>query len=294
MAEIFLGTSSWSEGSWSGGFYPPGMPRREWLRHYATRLPTVEADVTWYRVPSRSMVRGWAERTPPGFLIAAKFPRSVVHGGRDARPDPGRILRRDVVGKDAEAFLEAMDELGFRAGPLVLQFPWFGKEVFPDPGPFLELLDGFLDWLPARFRYAVEIRNPAWLRPDLSALLRTHAAALVLVEKRGLPHPADLWDRLDLFPADFVHARLIGDRARMDALTDVFDRRVLPRGESLERWAALLRELPARVSRAFVYANNHYEGYAPATVAALLELMGDEEGARRLLEPPAQGGLPFS
>ncbi|MHC5051064.1 MAG: DUF72 domain-containing protein, partial [Planctomycetota bacterium] len=79
MGELVYGTSSWSEKSWVGSFYPTGMRPADFLTHYATRFQAVEADTTYYGIPRASMVEGWVRKTPPGFRLAAKFPRSIVH-----------------------------------------------------------------------------------------------------------------------------------------------------------------------------------------------------------------------
>ena len=78
-ATLRVGTSSWTAPSWAGTFYPPGLAESEWLSHYARRFDTVEIDATWYRSPTPRMVEGWAARTPPGFLFAAKAPQAITH-----------------------------------------------------------------------------------------------------------------------------------------------------------------------------------------------------------------------
>ncbi len=266
------GTSSWSEQSWVGPFYPAGTRPADFLRHYATQFSTVEADVTYYRVPDERLVDGWREKTPDGFLLSAKFPRSIVHGGEGASPDPNRLLNLAIedVDRDLGDFLGGMARLGERCGPLVLQFPYFNKNVFPGPGPFYERLDAFLGELPDDFRYAVEIRNKWWVKPPLCNLLRRHGAALVLVDLAYMPHPADLAAQLDVVTADFAYCRLIGDRKAIDALTDKFDRIVVDQSRRLDRWGELIKELMTRVPEVFVYANNHYAGHGPSTIRDLV------------------------
>jgi uncharacterized protein YecE (DUF72 family) len=266
---FLYGTSSWSEPSWVGSFYPPGTKPGDMLRAYASEFATVEADSTYYRVPSPAMVRGWREKTPPGFVLSAKFPRSIVHAGEGATPDAARVLVPEHVAAERDRFLEVMAELGERAGPLVLQFPYFNRAAFPGPGPFLERLDAFLAGLPADFRYAVEVRNKAWIGPPLLDLLRQRSAALVLVDLAYMPHPADLARQHDLVTTDFVYARLIGDRKAVEARTKTFGRVVLDQSARLERWAELLGELIPRVRVTYAYANNHYAGHGPATIRDL-------------------------
>jgi uncharacterized protein YecE (DUF72 family) len=263
------------------------------LGRYATVFETVEADVTYYRIPSREMVQAWKRKTPAGFQLSAKFPRSIVHGGRGPLPDPDVVLVPERVDGDTERFLTVMGELGERCGPLVLQFPYFNRRVFARPESFLERLDVFLGKLPREHRYAVEVRNKAWLTPELCALLSSHGVALVLVDLLYMPHPADLIDELPLVTADFVYARLIGDRKKTDELSGkVWDKVVLDQGERLSRWAGLIAQLSEEVEEVFAYANNHYAGHGPATAGELAALIRGDE-------PPAaaprvtEGELPF-
>lgn len=265
-AGIRYGTSSWSEKAWAGVFYPPGLPTGEQLSYYAQRYDTVEADVTYYRVPDERLVRGWERKTPAGFVLSAKFPRSVVHAGEGAEPDAARLLQPEHCARDVERFLSAMSLLGPKCGPLVLQFPYFNRRAFARPEDFVERLERFLRGLPDGFRYGVELRNKSWLDAPLFELLRARRTALVLVDHAYLPHPDELFERGDPFTADFTYARLIGDRKRIDALTDSLDRVVLDQGARLERWARLLVRARERVPETYVYANNHYAGYAPATI----------------------------
>jgi len=269
MGRLRYGTSSWSEKSWAGVFYPAGLKPGEWLRHYATQFDTVEADVTYYRVPDERLVRGWDEKTPAGFALSAKFPRAIVHGGEGATPDPKKVLVPDAVAADLKQFLGAMALLGDKCGPLVMQFPYFNRSVFAEPAAFLERLERFLGLLPERFRYAVEIRNKAWIGAELLGLLRAHRVALVWVEIAYMPHPERLARDLDLVTTDFAYARLIGERAAVEERTTTFDRIVVDQSKSLERWSRLLRATLERVPETFAYANNHYAGHAPATIREL-------------------------
>ena len=265
------GTSSWSEKSWVGPFYPPGTPPGEFLTWYATQFDTVEVDATYYSVPSRPMAEGWERKVPEGFTLSGKFPRSVVHCGAGPRPDASKLLVEEHVGAERDLFLERMACLGPKVGPLVLQFPYFNRGAFAERGPFLERLAGFLETLPPDFRYAVEIRNKGWVDEGLLELLRARNVALVWVELAYMPHPASLAKRLDLVTADFVYARLIGDRKLVEARTETFDHIVVDMEASLGRWAGLLQQTLQRVPEAYVYANNHYAGHGPATIRALAE-----------------------
>ncbi|MFN0009060.1 MAG: DUF72 domain-containing protein [Planctomycetota bacterium] len=273
---FLYGTSSWSEKGWIGPFYPAGTRPQDMLGFYATQFGTVEADTTYYRIPSREMVRGWRTKTQEGFLLAAKFPRSVVHGGEGAKPDEKSILVWEKVGGDVERFLDVMGELGEKCGPLVVQLPYLNQTAFAGLQSFLERLEPFLDRLPDGFRYAVEVRNKSWIGEELLGALRQRRMALVLVDLSYMPHPADLAERFDLVTADFTYARLIGDRAAVEAKTETFDRIVIDQGSRLDRWAELLRDLLPRVRETFAYANNHYAGFGPETIRDLARRVAAE------------------
>jgi uncharacterized protein YecE (DUF72 family) len=153
--------------------------------------------------------------------------------------------------------------------------------VFPEAGPFLERLDAFLAALPRDFAYAVEIRNPTWLDARLADVCRVHRAALVLVDQEWMPHGDRVERRLDFETADFAYVRLLGDRKEIEALTTTWEREVIDRQASLERWAALLARLAARGLLTYVFVNNHYAGHAPATLRRLQALFAARAG-----EPP--------
>jgi uncharacterized protein YecE (DUF72 family) len=280
------GTSSWSEKSWVGVFYPAGTKPGDFLAWYATQFRTVEADSTYYRIPARAMVLGWRAKTPPGFVLSAKFPRSIVHGGESEKPDGARVLVREHVGADTERFLDVMSAMGEKLGPLVLQFPYFNRTAFPGPEPFLGRLERFLELLPRELRIVVEVRNKTWIAPPLLELLRRRGAALALVDLVYMPHPAELAREHDLLTADFAYVRLIGDRKAVEERTQTFDKLVLDQGERLQRWAEYLQGVLPRVRETFAYANNHFGGHGPATIRDLARRLGLEEAP---LAPDAKG-----
>ncbi|MCC7137479.1 MAG: DUF72 domain-containing protein [Planctomycetes bacterium] len=266
---VRFGTSSFSEASWVGPFYPPGTKPADFLRCYAQSFDTVEVDATYYARPSARTVDGWAERTPDGFLLSAKFPRSIVHGGEESRPDPARVLVRDAVAAECDGFLDTMRRLGRKLGPLVLQFPYFNRTAFASVEPFLERLDPFLAALPRDLAYGVEVRNKAWVGAPLREVLARHRAALVLVDQAWMPHGDEVASRLDPVTGDVAYVRLLGDRQAIEAITTTWDREVVDHADRLARWADLLVALAARGVRTLVYVNNHYAGHAPATVRRL-------------------------
>lgn len=271
MGRLIAGTSSWSEKAWVGPFYPEGTKPGDFLALYAERYPAVEADVTYYRVPDARLVDGWKRKTPEHFRLCAKFPRSIVHAGEGPRPDGESVLSGERAREDTDRFLGAMERLGERCGPLVLQFPYFNRGAFPGIDPFLERLDAYLGELPGNFRYAVEVRNKNWIGAPLLDLLRRHRVPLVLVDLAYMPHADGLAREHDLLTGDFVYTRLIGDRKKTEAAAERFDQVALDLSDRLERWAVLLSDLLGQVDEVFAFANNHFAGYGPGTIDELVD-----------------------
>lgn len=255
LAPIRLGTSSWTGEGWLGSFYPAGSKPQDFLPLYAERFDTVEIDSTFYRIPAASVVRQWRERTPAGFTFAAKVPQTITH-------------EKLLVGveQDLAAFLEVMDLLGDKLGPLLLQFPYFSQQKFRGPGVFLERLEGFLAQIPKAYRWVVEVRNRNWLSENLYALLRKHGVALALVDHAWMPRPAEWFKTGDPVTANFIFVRWIGDRKGIEEQTKVWNRTLVDRTDELRDWVKVLSKAGQGVDVMYAYANNHYGGYAPGTV----------------------------
>ncbi|MBZ5564606.1 MAG: DUF72 domain-containing protein [Acidobacteriia bacterium] len=255
IPNLRLGTSSWSSEDWLGVFYPPNTLPANFLAEYAKHFDTVEVDATFYRPPSMAMVKNWRERTPPGFLFAAKFPQVITHE---------KVMQdcRD----DMRTFLSAMELLGDKLGPLLLQFPYFNKQAFASWEGFASLLDPFLDQLPRDYRYALEIRNKYWINRPFLDLLRKKNVALALIAHPWMTPVTELMSKQDVVTADFTYLRWLGDRKGIEEKTKHWDRVIIDREEEMEIWIPVVRQLLRRGIRLFGYFNNHYAGYAPGSV----------------------------
>jgi uncharacterized protein YecE (DUF72 family) len=263
---IRLGTSSWTGEGWVGSFYPAARRPPDFLPLYAGRFDTVEIDSTFYRIPAARTVEQWRERTPPDFIFAAKIPQTITH--------EKMLLEAE---QDLAAFLNVMDLLGDKLGPLLIQFPYFNKQKFRGLGDFLERLEPFLARLPRDHRWVVEVRNRNWLSEKLYAVLRKHGVALALVDHAWMPRPAELFKTGDPITAGFTFVRWIGDRKGIEEQTKVWNRTLIDRTEDLREWIKVLREAARRVDIMFAYANNHYGGYAPDTIEIFRSLWPQEQ-----------------
>src|SRR5712692_7266383 len=269
MADLLLGTSSWTADGWVGSFYPANAQSRDLLSIYARRFSTVEIDSTFYRIPSPEMVRGWKEHTPDDFIFAAKVPQIITH---------------EKVLVDAENdlanFLKVMDLLGKKLGPLLFQFPYFNKQKFRGLGFFLDRLLPFLANLPKGYQWVVEVRNRQWLSEKLYAPLRKYGVALALVDQAWMPRPKEWFDNGDPITAPFTFIRWIGDRKEIEERTKVWNRTIYDRTEDLREWADVLNPIAGRVKIIYAYANNHYGGYAPDSVELFRRLWERESSSK--------------
>jgi uncharacterized protein YecE (DUF72 family) len=108
----------------------------------------VEVDSTFYTCPTARTVQSWDARTPEGFTFSVKVPQTVTHD-------------KVLVDCDAELkeFLNTMDILGDKLGPIVFQFPFFDKWKIKDRHAFTDRPIPFLKKLPTGHKFAVEIRK---------------------------------------------------------------------------------------------------------------------------------------
>lgn len=254
-AEIRLGTSSFTAPGWEGTFYPAGMKRAEYLSYYATQFDAVEVDSTFYGTPAISTVQGWYAKTPPGFLFAAKVPQVITHE---------KVLVD--CDEDFQLFLKAMDVLGEKLGPLLLQFGYFNQSRFASVNDFLAVLVPFLKKIPSGYRFAVEIRNKHWLAPPLLDALRERNVALALIDQSWMPNPRQSFDRCDPITADFAYVRWLGDRKEIEEKTKTWNRIVVNRTAELGDWVDVLKKVSERRIQILAFANNHYAGFGPGTL----------------------------
>ena len=171
--DFHIGCPVWSFKGWVGNFYPEGTKPRDFLSEYSRRLTTIEGNTTFYAVPSRETVAGWAADTPEYFRFCPKLPKAISHEGNLVDNIPR-----------AEEFVDVMRGLGSRLGPMFLQLP----PRFPPH--LIGELQTFLAAWPQDVRLAVEVRNLDWFEPphtnELNALLSDLDMARVTIDTRPI------------------------------------------------------------------------------------------------------------
>lgn len=177
------GTSGYNFPEWKGPFYPAKLPAARMLAYYAERLPTVEINYTFYRMPTAKTVAGWSEATPEGFTFVLKAPQRITH-----------ILRLRGVDDPLRYFCDTARGLGSKLGPVLFQLPPNFKQ---DVGRLGDLLVQ----LPPGIRAALEFRHPSWFADETYTLLRDYNAALCVADTEDGTTPL-------VATADFGYVRL--------------------------------------------------------------------------------------
>ena len=87
MAQLYVGTSGWAYPSWKPDFYPAKLPQKNFLRHYATQLNTVEVNFTFRQLIKETTAQKWIAETPADFRFGVKAHRSSpTSSGSKGRP----------------------------------------------------------------------------------------------------------------------------------------------------------------------------------------------------------------
>jgi uncharacterized protein YecE (DUF72 family) len=288
-APIRIGTCSWADDALSKHWYPPGTTPRDRLAYYAERFSTVEVDSTYYRVPDEKMVRGWAERTPDGFVMHVKaFGLMTRHPVKLEQVPPelrdglpvdhrGRVDRpaRDARAGVFRMFLDALEPLrtGGKLGGILFQMP-----------PYVVWKPSSLDYLEwARDQvgadgFLFEPRHRSWFAEDIRAeLLRwleERRMSWVVVDAPKT-EAANVPETLVATTTPTAYVRFHGRNAgtwnvRGGSAAQRFDH--LYDEDELREWVPPLRQLSEQAAEAYAFFNNNNQtdGVAQAPAGALL------------------------
>ncbi len=168
---VLAGTSGFSYKEWKGSFYPEDLPAEEMLSWYAARLPAVEINNTFYRMPKPALLEAWAQQVSPKFRFVLKASQRITHH-----------KRLKEAGEEIAYFFRTASTLGDRLGPALFQLP-------PNLKKDLPRLEAFLAVLPDGARAAFEFRHASWFEEDVFEALRARGAALCIAEDEKLATP---------------------------------------------------------------------------------------------------------
>src|SRR5467141_831258 len=132
--KLHVGTSGYSYKEWKGNFYPEDLPAKEMLFYYSRRLPAVEINNTFYRMPQASMIENWRQQVPARFRFSIKATQRITH-----------IKRLNNCVDETKYLLETAALLEARLGVVLFQLP-------PNMKKDIDRLKTFLDSLTTETR----------------------------------------------------------------------------------------------------------------------------------------------
>ncbi|MDE3190723.1 MAG: DUF72 domain-containing protein [Acidobacteriota bacterium] len=276
-----VGTCSWADEALSKHFYPPKLPPRERLAWYAGHFDTVEVDSTYYRLPAEPVVRGWADRTPAGFVMHVKafglmtrHPVKVEVLPEDLRAEMpvderGRVDRppRELRGEVFRRFLEALEPLraAQKLGGILMQMPQYVV--------LKESSLAYLEWAREQldgYEMLVEFRHRSWLedvnRAETLSFLERIGATYVTVDAPRSNEARNLVPTVPALTSGTAYVRFHGRNLatwnkRGGSAAERFD--YLYSEEELAEWVPTLRALAAGAQQAFAFFNNNASAQDP-------------------------------
>src|SRR5207249_397441 len=130
------------------------LPAKEMLAYYSRRLPAVEINNTFYRLPQPTMIENWKEQVPDDFRFSIKATQRITH-----------IKRLKNCADETKYLLDTAALLEARLGVVLFQLP-------PNSKKDADRLKAFLNLLPNETRAAFEFRHESWLDDEIREMLR--------------------------------------------------------------------------------------------------------------------------
>ena len=282
--EIHFGTCSWKYDSWRGLIYPE-KGQINYLREYSYYYDCVEVDQWFWSLfkenrvvlPKADVVCDYAASVPEDFLFAIKVPNSITlthHYQKDKKqplkPNP-HFLSSDLFNR----FLETLEPLHNRIGPLLFQFEYLNKNKMASREEFIDRMGSFIQELPPEYTYCIETRNPNYLSQHYFEFLSSADLHHVFLQGYYMPSIFKIYKQFKGYFKKMVIVRLHGpERKKIEQQTGKKWNRILtPREDDLMSLTSMLHELGEQGVETFVFVNNHFEGSAPRTISRIKKLL---------------------
>lgn len=274
MARCFIGISGYDYPGWRGSFYPPDVPRRQWLGFASRVFNSVELNGTFYSLKSPDTYARWAAAVPDGgFVFAIKGGRFITHN----------LKLRNCDAAMGNFFASGVLALGAKTGPFLWQLPASYRFDAERMDSFMRRLPrnsvdaeavarqhdhrlrrGALVDAPVRvpYRHAFEVRHPSYFHDEFYDILRAHDCAFVIADTAGR------YGYAEHVTADFVYVRLHGSSALYES--DYTDEELAAWADRIRGWTST--ERPGR--DVYVYFDNDAKVHAPHNAMQLADLLG--------------------
>jgi uncharacterized protein YecE (DUF72 family) len=171
--EKYIGCSGYYYNHWKGLFYPPDLPKSQWLKYYSGFFNTVEINNTFYRMPDVKTLEQWYSDTPDNFIFSVKGNRFITHRKK---------LQVDAILTDyLYRFQNLAGELREKNGFLLWQLPGNFRSDAPRFKKFCSMLS-------KDFNHVFEFRHESWFNEEIYEILMNNKHTLCTVSSpSGLP-----------------------------------------------------------------------------------------------------------
>ncbi len=287
---LYVGTCSWNYPEWKEvGIYSTNYPKHyEYLPEYAEHFNSAEVD-QWFwslespetvRLPRAADVKAYSRLTPEDFKFTIKAPNAITltHFYKQApekfaeKPNP-HFLNRELMA----AFLNSMKPLEDKIGVIMFEFEYLNQTKMASLAAFLDQLGPFLSALPNSYSYAIETRNPNYLREEYFEFLKAHGIGHVFVDGYYMPPAYSVFEKFGpvSIPTEKAVIRLLGsDRQAIEKKTRKrWVEVVEPRDKTINEISQFVRKLFPKKYEVYANFNNHLEGSAPLSILKFIEAL---------------------
>jgi uncharacterized protein YecE (DUF72 family) len=253
---LYFGTSGFSYNDWIGTYYPPKMPRQEWLRYYASEFNTLELNSTYYAIPQLSIVKNLIARTREGFLFAVKASQEMTH----SRQNENAVFTAFVH------MLRPFIDSG-KLGCVLAQFPYSFNHT-QENLDYIKLFRERMGELPV----VIEFRNIQWIKQEVFDFLQSQNLGFCCVDEPKLPR---LLPPIVEVTSKTGYIRFHGrNAAKWWKHENAYERYDYTySSEELSEWIPKIKQLDSKAEKTFVFANNHWRGQAVNTIRQLRLMM---------------------
>ncbi len=287
---LHIGTCSWNYPEWQEiGIYSQKQKRHyDYLPEYAEHFNSAEVD-QWFwslespdivRLPKQEDVEAYANLTPKDFKFSVKAPNSITltHFYKQApkefaeKPNP-HFLSLDLT----KSFIKSLKPLKSKIGVIMFEFEYLNKSKMANLDAFFGQVGPYLDKLPDDFDYAIEIRNPNYLKEEYFDFLKSHKTGHVFVDGYYMPPAYSIFEKFGdaSLPTKTVVIRLLGaDRQAIEKKTRKHWTEVVdPRDKTIKEISQMVKKLIPKKFDVYANFNNHLEGSAPLSIEKIIKAL---------------------
>jgi uncharacterized protein YecE (DUF72 family) len=238
---LYAGTSGFAYPAWAPTFYPPGTRGDSLLSYYATRLPAVELNNTFYQQPRPEKVASWLAATPAEFKFVVKAQRG------------GSMRAFGSAASETVSWLTGpYRAFGRRLGNVLYRVP---DQIRRDDTRLRALLDVW----PSDIPLTVEFQHESWHADQIFELLKVNGAALCATD-------LDDGEQPDLrLTGKFIYLRL---------------RRTTYAEDELSAWADRLEAFLADGVDCYVFLRHDESGESALRALRLVDRLDPDEQGR--------------